>query len=50
VVAIFKAMIDNGYDGWVSVEEASRTAEDGFRQAIPYADQAWLEAGGQPRR
>jgi sugar phosphate isomerase/epimerase len=50
VVEVFKVMIDNGYDGWVSVEEASRSGETGFRQAIPYADRAWVEAGGQPRQ
>jgi sugar phosphate isomerase/epimerase len=38
-----------GFDGWVSVEEASRTGDDGFRRAVAYADDVWVRAGGQPR-
>ncbi len=34
-----------GWDGWVSVEEASRSGEEGFRQAIPAARRLWEEAG-----
>ncbi len=33
-----------GFDGWVSVEEASRSGPDGFRRAIDYARSAWLMA------
>jgi sugar phosphate isomerase/epimerase len=50
IVPIYRMLHENGFDGWVSVEEASKTGEDGFRKAIPYADQAWVEAGGTPRR
>lgn len=28
---------ERGYAGWVGIEEASRTGEDGFRQAVRYA-------------
>jgi sugar phosphate isomerase/epimerase len=38
-----------GFDGWISVEEASRTGEEGFRRAVAYADRAWIEVGGAPR-
>jgi sugar phosphate isomerase/epimerase len=50
IVEIYRMVIEDGYDGWISVEEASKTGEDGFRKAIPYADQAWVAAGGAPRR
>ena len=50
IVPQYKLLIDNGFDGWVSVEEASKQGKDGFRRAIPYADQAWVTAGGAPRR
>jgi sugar phosphate isomerase/epimerase len=50
IVPIYQMVCENGFDGWISVEEASKTGEDGFRKAIPYADQAWVEAGGTPRK
>lgn len=49
VQAIFAALVQHGFDGWVSVEEASKTGEAGFRQAIPLAEQLWVAAGGNPR-
>ena len=39
-----------GFDGWISVEEASRTGEDGFRRAVEFADRLWIETGGSPRK
>jgi sugar phosphate isomerase/epimerase len=39
-----------GFDGWISVEEASRTGEEGFRRAVEFADRLWVEAGGSPRK
>ena len=50
IVPIYQTLRENGFDGWISVEEASKTGEEGFRRAIPYADQAWVAAGGKPRR
>ena len=50
IVPIYQILRENGFDGWISVEEASKTGEEGFRRAIPYADQAWVAAGGKPRR
>jgi sugar phosphate isomerase/epimerase len=50
VKEIFTSLVQNGFDGWVSVEEASRTGEEGFRRAIPLAEQLWVEAGGNRRR
>ena len=46
---ILQHMVAGGFDGWISIEEASRTGEEGFRQAVAFADRAWREAGGQPR-
>jgi sugar phosphate isomerase/epimerase len=50
IVEIYRMVHENGFNGWVSVEEASKTGEEGFRKAIPYADWAWVEAGGAPRK
>jgi sugar phosphate isomerase/epimerase len=49
VKEIFAALVQNGFDGWVSVEEASKTGEESFLRAIPYAEQLWVEAGGKRR-
>jgi sugar phosphate isomerase/epimerase len=49
VKAIFQTLVQNGFDGWVSVEEASKTGEEGFRLAIPATERLWVEAGGTPR-
>ena len=38
-----------GFDGWISIEEASRTGERGFRAAVEFADRAWTTVGGTPR-
>jgi sugar phosphate isomerase/epimerase len=43
VRAIFERLHELNYTGWISVEEASRTGEDGFRQAIPYTMALWEE-------
>jgi sugar phosphate isomerase/epimerase len=49
VQEIFTILVQNGFDGWVSVEEASKTGEAGFRTAIPRAERLWVEAGGAAR-
>lgn len=36
ITAVIERLRSIGYNGWVSVEEASRTGEEGFRRAIPY--------------
>ena len=33
-----------GYDGWVSIEEASRSGLDAFREAVTYVRGAWERA------
>lgn len=33
-----------GFDGWISVEEFSRTGEQGFRDAIRFVREAWAAA------
>ncbi len=40
--AIFSRLHAAGFDGWLSIEEASKTKfEDGFQRAIPYARKLW---------
>ena len=50
IAAIYRVLAEAGFDGWISVEEASGQGESGFRQAIPYADRTWVEAGGSSRQ
>jgi sugar phosphate isomerase/epimerase len=47
---ILRVMVAGGFDGWVSIEEASRTGEEGFHQAVAFADREWRAAGGEPRQ
>jgi len=42
--AIFRALKEQGFDGWICLEEASGQGEAGLRQAISYVRQAWGEA------
>jgi len=46
---IFTRLVQAGFDGWISVEEASKTGESGFRHAIPLAEHLWVAAGGRLR-
>ena len=39
---IFERFRTAGFDGWVSVEEASKTGDDGFRRAIDFTRELWL--------
>ena len=41
---IFRRARAIGYDGWVSIEEASRSGPDGFREAVQFVRRAWAEA------
>ena len=47
---LLEILVGRGFDGWVSIEEASHSGEEGFRLARAYADRAWQEAGGRPRQ
>ena len=49
-VSLLRSLVAGGFDGLVSIEEASRTGRDGLRRAVAFADHAWAEAGGGPRR
>ncbi|MCZ6678019.1 MAG: sugar phosphate isomerase/epimerase [Candidatus Poribacteria bacterium] len=42
---VFSILRRNGFDGWVSIEEASRTGEAGFEKSISFVRRAWEEAG-----
>ena len=42
---VFRRARALGYDGWVSIEEASRSGRDGFREAVRFVRRAWDDAG-----
>ena len=46
---LLRIVTASGFDRWVSIEEGSRTGDDGFRRAVAYADALWVRAGGRPR-
>jgi sugar phosphate isomerase/epimerase len=41
---VFRRARARGFDGWVSIEEASRSGPDGFREAVRFVRRAWAEA------
>ncbi len=41
---IFSHMRQANYDGWLSIEEASRQGQRGFEEAIQYVKQTWQQA------
>ena len=41
---VFSRMRQAGYDGWLSIEEASRLGQEGFEQAIAYVRNSWEHA------
>ena len=40
----FSVLKNSGFDGWLSVEEASRTGREGFESAITFVRRAWESA------
>ncbi len=47
---VFRRMVVQGFDGWISIEEASRTGDQAFAASVAVADRAWIDAGGRPRQ
>ena len=41
IADVFRRARARGFDGWVSIEEASRTGLDGFRVAVDYVRATW---------
>ena len=41
---VFSRMQQVNYDGWLSIEEASRQGQPGFEAAITYVKQTWQQA------
>ena len=41
---VFSILKHYGFDGWLSIEEASRTGEVGFEKAVRFVRRAWEEA------
>lgn len=50
IQAIFEALHAAGFDGWISLEEASRTGEAGFRQGVAFIDRLWAKVSGSSRK
>ncbi len=40
ILELLQVMVQQGFAGWISIEEASRTGETGFRSAVAYTKQA----------
>jgi sugar phosphate isomerase/epimerase len=47
---VLQTLVATGYDGWLSIEEASGAGAEAFEAAVRFADDTWIEAGGRPRR
>ena len=41
---VFSILKANGFDGWVCVEEASRTGREGFEKSVSFVRRAWETA------
>ena len=41
---IFSRMRQTNYDGWLSIEEASRSGQEGFTQSIEFVRETWEQA------
>ena len=48
--SILKLLLAEGFDGWISVEEASGNDLDGLAAGFRHADAVWQSIGGVPRR
>lgn len=46
---VLSRLREQGYAGWVGIEEASRTGKQGFRQAVQYTRQALTSRGVESR-
>jgi sugar phosphate isomerase/epimerase len=46
---LLRRIVSSGFDGWISIEEGSRTGPEAFEQAVAFADAAWVGAGGKGR-
>jgi sugar phosphate isomerase/epimerase len=50
IADILRTLVAGGFDGWLSIEEASRSGEQGFRQAVDFARLAWREVADKMTR
>jgi len=50
IPALLGQIVRSGFDGWVSIEEASNEGAAAFGPAVGWVDRAWIAAGGRPRR
>ena len=41
---VFSILKENGFDGWICIEEASRTGPEGVEQAVSFIRRTWEEA------
>ena len=46
---LLQRLVSSGFDGWVSIEEGSRTGPEAFEHAVTFTDRAWAAAGGTRR-
>jgi sugar phosphate isomerase/epimerase len=49
IAEILRELVAFGYDGWISIEEASKTGPNAFTTAVAFVDRTWAAAGGTPR-
>lgn len=47
--SLLASLRDVGFDGWISVEEASGNGLEGLAAGFRHADAVWQAAGGRPR-
>jgi len=46
---LLRRIVASGFDGWISIEEGSRTGPEAFDHAVAFADREWASAGGTCR-